>query len=156
MFVKAVPETAESPERTGQEVEVSGTESGAAAESAVAGSGDIGSPGLEARQVTPVTIAEADEAEPFAVNIIFRGYCLFRYLIDGRDRDERYFQSGDTIVLDVTREVRLWISNAGSVIARVAGEEVNFGRPGEVSTRIIAWEASQDTGKEALIMRGIY
>jgi cytoskeleton protein RodZ len=116
----------------------------------------IGAPGLESRQVEPSVILVADEAAPFAVSIIFRGYCLFRYLIDGDDREERYFHSGDTIALDVTREVRLWISNAGSLIARVAGEEVSFGRPGEISTRVISWETDSETGENTLYMRPVY
>ena len=116
----------------------------------------VGAPGLESRQIEPYAIIEVDEAAPFSVNIIFRGYCLFRYLIDGQDREERYFHSGDTIVLDVTREVRLWMSNAGSLISRVAGKEVSFGRPGQVSTRMISWEKDDETGRDTLYMRAVY
>ena len=116
----------------------------------------VGEPGLESRQIAPSLILVADEPTPFAVSIIFRGYCLFRYLIDGEDREERYFHTGDTIALDVNREVRLWISNAGSLIARVAGEEVSFGRPGEISTRMISWETDSETGKSSLYMRPVY
>ncbi len=115
-----------------------------------------GTPGVESRKVNPSIVLEADQAAPFKVDIIFRGYCLFRYWIDGRDREERYFGKGDTIVLDVTKEVRFWISNAGSLTAKVAGKEVVFGRPGEVSTRAISWTKNEASGRNTLLMQALY
>lgn len=117
---------------------------------------DFGSPGVESRVIEPVEILEADQPEPFEVDVEFRGYCLFRYLIDGREREERYFNKGDTIVLDVTNEVRLWMSNAGNIIAKVAGQEVVFGRPGEITTRAIGWAKNEETGRDTLRMQAIY
>ncbi len=117
---------------------------------------ELGSPGSESRVIEPSIILEADQTAPFEVDIIFRGYCLIMYLIDGRDREEQYFHKGDTIVLDVTKEVRLWISNAGSLIAKVAGQEVGFGRPGEVSARAISWTKNEESGRDTLLMQAIY
>lgn len=117
---------------------------------------ELGGAGVESRVIEPTVLVQADQAEPFAVDIIFRGYCLFRYLIDGREREEQYFLKGDTIVLDVTKEVRLWISNAGNLIAKVAGQEVVFGRPGEVSARAIGWTKNEESGRDTLLMQAVY
>ena len=116
----------------------------------------FGSPGVESRVIEPVVILEADQPEPFEVDVEFRGYCLFRHLIDGREREEQYFNRGDTIVLDVTNEVRLWMSNAGNTIAKVAGQEVVFGRPGQVTTRLIGWTQNEETGRDTLLIQAIY
>ncbi len=117
---------------------------------------DTGAPGLASRAVDTVQILESNKQSSFSVNLEFRGYCLFRYLIDGGEREERYFHKGDTIVLDVTREITLWISNAGSVTARISGQNVEFGRPGEVSIRNITWVRDDESGKEKMLMRAVY
>jgi len=113
-------------------------------------------PGLESRAIEPVTVIEAAVPEAFAVNISFRGYCLFRYLIDGRDREERYFQKGDTVILDVTNDAVFWMSNGGNVSARVAGQDLSLGRAGEVSTRKIGWSEAGQDGTSTLLVEAIY
>ena len=49
----------------------------------IIGSSDIGS-----RQQKPVDIMSSDTAEPFSMSVVFRGYCLFRYIVDGSLREE--------------------------------------------------------------------
>jgi len=142
MFVKS----------TGVETPPPAVEEGAALEA----DPGFGTPGVESRVIEPVAILEADQAAPFEVDVVFRGYCLFRYLIDVGEREEQYFNKGDTIVIDVTRELRLWISNAGNTIAKIAGQEVSLGRPGEVSARAIRWTKNEDTGRDTLLMQALY
>lgn len=105
----------------------------------------LGSPLVDSRELDSFVVLEAENPEPFTLDVVFRGYCLIRYLSDGTNRDERYFHKGETFKLDVTREVRLWISNAGSVKAKISGIDVDFGTPGEVSTKLIRW-TPDDTG----------
>ncbi len=91
-------------------------------------------------------ILTADAPSVFAVNADFRGSTLFRYLSDETATDQRFFQKGETFVLDnVQRQIRLWISNAGAVRLSVQGREVPLGRPGQVVTKVIRW-ARQDSG----------
>lgn len=116
----------------------------------------VNTPVLESRLIEPVVITEAGDAEAFSVNISFKGYCLFRYLIDNRDREERYFERGDTIILEVTNEVALWMSNGGNVSARVEGRDLDLGRPGEVSTRIIGWTEGGQEGNSRLLLQAFY
>jgi cytoskeleton protein RodZ len=120
------------------------------------GAAEIGSPGLGSREIAPVDISRATEPRPFRVTVVFRGYCLFRYLIDGEQREERYFQKGETLELDVAREIRLWVSNAGNMIARIDGVELELGRPGEVATRLVSWNRQGTAGDHVLRMVAMY
>jgi cytoskeleton protein RodZ len=94
----------------------------------------------------PLDLQAAGAPAPFRLSISFRGYVLLRYLADGENRDERFFHKGETFALDVKREARLWISNAGALRLSVAGKDVELGRPGEVVTRTIRWSESPDSG----------
>jgi len=94
----------------------------------------------------PLELQAAGTPSPFRLSISFRGYVLLRYLTDGENRDERFFHKGETFALDVKREARLWISNAGALRLSVAGKDVELGRPGEVVTRTIRWSESRDSG----------
>ena len=96
------------------------------------------------------TIISSDTPEPFRVSISFRGYCLFRYLVDNDIRKERFFHKGESFSLDVRNEVQLWISNAGVVRLMVAGREIEVGRPGAVTTKQIHWSRDDAGGQYAL------
>jgi cytoskeleton protein RodZ len=96
------------------------------------------------------TILSADSPSPFRVSISFRGYCLFRYLVDNNIREERFFHKGESFALDVKNEVLLWISNAGVVRLMVAGREIEVGRPGAVTTKQIRWSQDDSTGQYLL------
>ena len=86
-----------------------------------------------------VVILKAAEAGPFRISINFRGFCLFRYLIDDKPREERFFHKGESFSLDVKKEAKLWMSNSGVLRAMIAGRDVEMGKPGEVATRIVHW-----------------
>ena len=94
----------------------------------------------------PMDLQTAGAPAPFRLSISFRGYVLLRYLADGENRDERFFHKGESFALDVKREARLWISNAGALRLSVGGKDVELGRPGEVVTRTIRWSDSPDSG----------
>jgi hypothetical protein len=94
----------------------------------------------------PLDLQTAAAPAPFRLSISFRGYVLLRYLADGETRDERFFHKGETFALDVKREARLWISNAGALRLAVGGKDVELGRPGEVVTRTIRWTQSSESG----------
>lgn len=96
------------------------------------------------------TIISADTPAPFRVSISFRGYCLFRYLVDNDIREERFFHKGESFSLDARNEVQLWISNVGVVRLMVAGREIEVGRPGAVTTKQIRWSRDDAGGQYAL------
>jgi len=107
---------------------------------------------LSIKDKDAVVIRDSDVPETFVVSVIFRGNALVRYRADVGDRVEKYFDKGESFRLDVTKELRLWISNAGSFNAKISGVEVNFGRSGEVTSFLIKWIKNSDSGKYELKM----
>ena len=113
----------------------------------------LGSTTLASRSQRTITVTQAFSPEPLTLDIIFRGYCLLRYVADNDRREERYFHKGETFRLEASREIMLWISNAGSFKARLFGEDIDLGRPGEVATKLIKWvESDQTEGYELQII----
>lgn len=117
---------------------------------------DFGSTSVESRTQNRANILTAEQPEAFRLDVTFRGYSLVRYRKDGEIREQRYFNKDDTLRLNVDREVMLWISNAGSFQARIGGEEVDFGGPGEVATKLLRWERDEETGRYQLRMLPVY
>jgi cytoskeletal protein RodZ len=97
-----------------------------------------------------VPIITADSPAPFRVSISFRGYCLFRYLVDNDIREERFFHKGENFSLDAKNDVWLWISNAGVVRLMVAGREMDVGGAGAVTTKHVRWRRDEGSGQYVL------
>ena len=115
-----------------------------------------GSSNIESRNQNITVILDAENPEPFVINVVFRGNTLLRYMFDRGERVEKYFDKGETLRLDVYREVMIWIANAGSFKAKISGIDVNLGRSGEVSTHLIKWNKNPDSGKYELQMIPVY
>ncbi|MEW5818532.1 MAG: hypothetical protein AB1798_24465, partial [Spirochaetota bacterium] len=149
-FDKFTQSTISATNRTGEEVPTGDLSPGAT------------EPPEEARTVSvskkteTIDILKTDQAHPYSVDIIFRSYCFLRYLADESFREERYFHKGETFRLDVNKEVRLWVSNAGSFKARIAGREIDMGRPGEVATKLIKWVKDDQSGQFKLQLIQMY
>ncbi len=91
---------------------------------------------------------------PFVVSVTFRASCMFRYEVDRKDRDERYYQKGDTITINANNAVKIWASNAQSavVIVQASGGKsasVDLGGAGEIAVKRIAW-VKNDNGSYTL------
>jgi hypothetical protein len=82
--------------------------------------------------------------------VSFRGYCLFRYLVDNDIREERFFHKGENFSLDARNDVWLWISNAGVVRLTVAGQELDVGGAGAVTTKQVRWRRDEASGQYIL------
>lgn len=115
----------------------------------------LGSTSEPERAGKEIVLMEADRPEPFDLDVVFRGLCLLRYVADNELREERYFHKSEVFKLEVERELRLWISNAGSFKGKIRGTDVPLGNPGEVATRLIRWER-QGTGKYQLKLIPMY
>ena len=81
---------------------------------------------------------------PFVVSVTFRGSCMFRYEVDKRDRDERYYRKGETVTVNANNSLRIWASNAQTVKMTVQASggksaDLDIGGPGEVAVKRIAW-----------------
>jgi cytoskeleton protein RodZ len=110
----------------------------------------VGPPIATAAGGGTVTVLTAAEASPFRIGISFRGYCLLRYRVDDDVRDERFFHKGETFALDVRNQAMLWISNAGALRMVVGGREVELGRPGAVTAKLVGWNRDEDSGQYVL------
>lgn len=109
------------------------------------------------RRTTAATvILEDDQAKPFSLDVVFRGYAFFRYQVDDKLREEGYFQKGETVRVEASKKAVVWVSNAGSFVGRVSGSEVEIGRPGEVAAGVIQWSRNAATGKFQLRLEPLY
>jgi cytoskeletal protein RodZ len=100
----------------------------------------------------PVVLFEsAKTTYPFVVSVTFRNSCMFRYEVDKRDRDERYYRKGDTVTVNAQNSLRLWASNAQSVKLTVQASggksaDLDLGGAGEVAVKRIAWTQGESGG----------
>ncbi len=119
--------------------------------------GDTVGTQVTATDAQRTVVLEADSPRIFKVEINFRGNCLFRYILDGETRDQRFFQKSESFDVDnVRREVQFWISNAGVLDTRIEGVSVNLGRSGQVVTKSIRWARNEGTGRYQLEVMSVY
>lgn len=78
-------------------------------------------------------IADLANSDPFAVEAIFRGPVLFRYLDEQGARVEQFYNSGDRFRLDVEEYLYIWVSNAGKLGFTVNEQELRLDRDGAVA-----------------------
>jgi cytoskeleton protein RodZ len=116
----------------------------------------LGAASDESREKETLPIIRAAEPHEYFVEIDFRGYALFRYLIDGEQRDEQYFKPGDVFRISVRDKFRYWLSNAGVTRVRIAGNPVLLGDPGEVVTGLIRWRQAVSSEESVLTMVPVY
>ena len=86
---------------------------------------------------------------PFTANITFRNYAMFRYEVDRKTREEKYFRKGDLLTINATNSMIIWCSNAGApkiTILASGGQnaEIELGNPGEVSVCTLRWTQADD------------
>jgi len=100
-------------------------------------------------------------AYPFTLQIVFQGYCMFRWeILNERDRpgtNQRYFQRAEQ--LDIQAQnlgIRFWSSNAQAARFQVIGGgrtyPVETGAAGEVIVSEILW-VRDDDGRYRLVLR---
>ncbi len=98
------------------------------------------------RRRDPVVIAQFPVLEEYFLEADFRGSTLFRWEVDDKPREERLVQNGDLLRTSVEDMVRLWVSNAGNLRLRVAGNPVDLGDQGEVVAAVIRWSTTAAGG----------
>jgi len=111
---------------------------------------------------TPSTmIFSSANPYPFTLELVFQGYCMFRYEIlmerDRRDRYERYYQRGEESSIQAQNGIRLWVSNAQAVKFQVIGGgrtvPIEIGSPGEVVVADIRWVRDDDNRYRLVVLR---
>ncbi|MCL2480766.1 MAG: helix-turn-helix domain-containing protein [Spirochaetaceae bacterium] len=105
-----------------------------------------GSTTIQSRKENEVVVFESETMQPFRVNINFKRYCFMRYEADGGAREEKYFHKGDVFRLDVSEQIKIWVSNAQTMSATINNIDYSFGTAGSVSSKIIGWSANPSGG----------
>jgi cytoskeleton protein RodZ len=119
----------------------------------VSGNGDeaelpLGSTLIASRQQSPRVITERSDRTPFTVMVEFTAPVLFRYLIDGTEKQQEFFQGGQSLSVTARRSIRVWSSNAGATRMQVADTSVPLGSPGENSVALIRYRGTQENQTE--------
>jgi cytoskeleton protein RodZ len=115
------------------------------------------SPPVRTATFKPVVLAQAAQAGLFTLDFTFKNDCLFRYLVDAGEREDRFFQKGEQFNIDTARkQVTIWLSNAGAARMRVQGRDFELGDLGEVATRKIAWRNDAGSGGFVLEITPLY
>ena len=96
--------------------------SGPAADAAVAAAG------LRNDAFKAIVLAQAGQAGLFTLDFTFKNDCLFRYMVDDKDREDRFFQKGEQFTIDTARrQVTIWLSNAGAARMRIQRKDFELG-----------------------------
>ncbi|WP_028972732.1 helix-turn-helix domain-containing protein [Spirochaeta cellobiosiphila] len=117
---------------------------------------ETGSTQARSRKGRVVNLYSSPSIQSFSVEIVFRDFCNLRYLVDGKDRTERYFQKGERLRLDAYRYIMIWASNGGAMMAKTKGIDVPFGHNGEVVTKQLQWSDETSEGNYNLELVPVY
>lgn len=85
---------------------------------------------------------------PFTLQATFKGYCMFRWEPDRKEREERYFHKAETLNIQAQNGIRLWLSNASAVkLVAIGGGrtvDIELGGSGEVVVSDVKWVKDDD------------
>jgi cytoskeletal protein RodZ len=103
---------------------------------------------------TPV-IFSSSNPYPFTLQVVFQGYCMFRWESDRRNRNEQYFVRTDELNIQAQDGIRVWVSNAAAIKLQVIGGgrtvPLEIGAAGEVVVADIRW-VKDDDGRFRLVL----
>lgn len=127
------------------------TEAPAAAQADTAAAAAVAAP-AETPTVTSTTgapvIFSSPNPYPFTLQATFKGYCMFRWEADRKEREERYFHKAEVLNVQAQNGIRLWVSNAGAVKLQAIGGgktvDVEIGESGEVVVTDLKWVKDED------------
>jgi cytoskeleton protein RodZ len=144
---------------TGQAAEAAMAAAGDTADSAVPGDipATAGSPPIRTDAFKPINVAQSVQPALFAVSFTFKNDCLFRFLVDDKEREDRFFQRGEQFTIDTAKNrLTVWLSNAGAARMRIQGRDFEIGGLGEVATRTVAWRKDAASGGYVLEIAALY
>jgi cytoskeletal protein RodZ len=128
---------------------------------AIAAANEIPPESLTAEREPATVLFTSPNAYPFTLQVVFQGYCLFRYEIlferDRPGRSEQYYQRSEELSLTAQNGIRLGISNARAVMLQViAGGRtmpLEVGGPGEVVAADLRWVRDEDNRYSLALIR---
>jgi cytoskeletal protein RodZ len=119
---------------------------------------EIESGNIPASDAEPYIILNSANPYPFTLNVVFSGYCMFRWEIlreaNRQTRTERYYIKGEEQAINAQNGIRVWISNSSavkmSVISGGNSVQLEAGGAGEIVVDDIYW-IRDDDGRYKLI-----
>jgi cytoskeletal protein RodZ len=110
---------------------------------------------------TTTLLPSSASAYPFTLQVIFQGYCMFRWEVlnerDRRDRNQRYFERAAELNIQAQNGIRIWVSNAQAARFQVIGGgrtvPVEVGAAGEVVVSDIRWVRDEDSRYRLVLVR---
>jgi len=106
-------------------------------------------------------IPASPSAYPFTLQVVFQGYCMFRWeILNERDRrgtNQRYFQRADQLDIQAQNGIRIWVSNAQAARFQIIGAgrtfPVELGSPGEVVVADFRWVRDEENRYRLVLIR---
>ena len=86
------------------------------------------------------------------LNIRFTGTTNFRYFLDNKSSDERFYQNDEYLQLNMNNKFQLWASNAGNIRFKVGQREIMLGTDGQIVVKNLRWIFNNITGMYELIL----
>jgi cytoskeleton protein RodZ len=86
------------------------------------------------------------------LNIRFTGTTNFRYFLDNKSSDERFYQNDEYLQLNMNNKFQLWASNAGNIRFKVGQREIMLGTDGQIVVKNLRWIFNNTTGMYELIL----
>ncbi|QQO09715.1 helix-turn-helix domain-containing protein [Breznakiella homolactica] len=138
------------------DMDMAGTGEAGAVLAAAGGSAPAVSPEvISGSAASAPAIFTSPSAYPFTLQATFKGYCMFRWESDRREREERYFHKADVQNIQAQNGIRMWVSNASAVRLQVIGGgrtvDLEIGGPGEVVVADLRW-VRDDDGRYKLVL----
>ncbi len=91
------------------------------------------------RQRPSITVQSAASAGPIQIEVSFRGRSLFRYQADDRPREEGFWDKGEVLRIEASRQVVFGASNSSAFSLRINGRDVDLNTSDQVLVRILRW-----------------
>ncbi|MDR3167609.1 MAG: helix-turn-helix domain-containing protein [Treponema sp.] len=107
------------------------------------------------------TIFTSPNSYPFTLQLVFQGYCMFRWEIlferDRQIRNEQYFQRAAELSIQAQNGIRMWVSNAAAVKLQAIGGgrtvPLELGGAGEVVVVDVRWVRDEDNRYRLVLIR---
>ena len=110
---------------------------------------------------TPTVVLSSPNPFPFTLQVNFQNFNMFRWEVlferDRRERNERYFQRTDELVIQAQNGIRIWTSNAQAANFQVIGGgqtiPLTVGASGEVVVADLRWIRTEGNRFSLVLMR---
>ncbi len=98
-----------------------------------------------------VILENRSAPEDFTMNVLFKGFCYFRYEADDSSPVQKFYREDERIRHDISRTLIFGWSSGGDVSIKIAGTSVSSGASGEVGICSVKW-VKDEGGRYDLVL----